>query len=403
MALTQCPECRGQISTEAAACPHCGYPLRSAPGGGPATNPIPVPLIPQDTRMWCWAASGQMVMQYLGHPPLSQCLEASDYFGVGLDCCSPSRPDACVNGGWPQFARYGFSCKQTPLLSPSSALSWDDLTKEIDSGRPFAFAWHRKSGGGHMMVAIGYNIVDGKNVVLINDPWPPGAGAQYPIPYESFVAPDLTMEHWTDFYGIVAASGPGGAMASTPANAEELTKTRILAEAFLPTALKLSNQDAPGAAEGSHLDVALPVVEVGLRSLEMDAPGSNVDSFFSRDAHAVLYPVMLRAQLVSSVAAHKQSTGEWVTRLSNAPWMEILTKLRAQHAAQTSTPLESYYLVDAGALGLQFLATRAGGKLVLIPTLDEPDLGFRAGRPLDAATVYSKLSSLAKKSNEEPA
>ena len=28
MALTRCPACSGQISVEAAACPHCGHPLR---------------------------------------------------------------------------------------------------------------------------------------------------------------------------------------------------------------------------------------------------------------------------------------------------------------------------------------------------------------------------------------
>ena len=27
MALTKCPECRGQVSDQAHACPHCGYPL----------------------------------------------------------------------------------------------------------------------------------------------------------------------------------------------------------------------------------------------------------------------------------------------------------------------------------------------------------------------------------------
>jgi membrane protein YdbS with pleckstrin-like domain len=27
MALIQCPECRGQVSTEATACPACGYPI----------------------------------------------------------------------------------------------------------------------------------------------------------------------------------------------------------------------------------------------------------------------------------------------------------------------------------------------------------------------------------------
>ena len=28
MALTKCPECSGDVSDKAAACPHCGYPMR---------------------------------------------------------------------------------------------------------------------------------------------------------------------------------------------------------------------------------------------------------------------------------------------------------------------------------------------------------------------------------------
>ena len=31
MALTKCRECEGQVSTEAAACPHCGAPQREVP------------------------------------------------------------------------------------------------------------------------------------------------------------------------------------------------------------------------------------------------------------------------------------------------------------------------------------------------------------------------------------
>ena len=30
MALTRCPECSGQVSDQAATCPHCGYPLHRA-------------------------------------------------------------------------------------------------------------------------------------------------------------------------------------------------------------------------------------------------------------------------------------------------------------------------------------------------------------------------------------
>ncbi|MFR2832301.1 MAG: zinc ribbon domain-containing protein, partial [Finegoldia magna] len=31
MALTTCPECAGKVSDRAAACPHCGYPIKKAP------------------------------------------------------------------------------------------------------------------------------------------------------------------------------------------------------------------------------------------------------------------------------------------------------------------------------------------------------------------------------------
>lgn len=34
MALIQCPECGTEVSSEAAACPKCGYPLKSKPSGG---------------------------------------------------------------------------------------------------------------------------------------------------------------------------------------------------------------------------------------------------------------------------------------------------------------------------------------------------------------------------------
>ncbi len=34
MALIQCPECQKQISEQAAACPHCGFPLREAARAG---------------------------------------------------------------------------------------------------------------------------------------------------------------------------------------------------------------------------------------------------------------------------------------------------------------------------------------------------------------------------------
>jgi uncharacterized paraquat-inducible protein A len=34
VALIKCPECGTEVSSEAAACPKCGHPLRAKPSGG---------------------------------------------------------------------------------------------------------------------------------------------------------------------------------------------------------------------------------------------------------------------------------------------------------------------------------------------------------------------------------
>src|SRR5215208_2563397 len=65
-----------------------------------------VTLRPQETSMWCWAASGEMAMDFLG-TDVSQCDQANKRFGRG--------------------------------------------------------------GGGHMMIVRGYVMIDGVNYVYIND------------------------------------------------------------------------------------------------------------------------------------------------------------------------------------------------------------------------------------------
>ena len=46
MTLFRCPECGGQISSEALACPHCGRPMRASP----ATTAAPQHVIVSKTR-----------------------------------------------------------------------------------------------------------------------------------------------------------------------------------------------------------------------------------------------------------------------------------------------------------------------------------------------------------------
>jgi len=158
---------------------------------------LPVTLLSQETEKWCWAASGEMIMQYMG-ASLQQCDEANKRFGR-TDCCN-TRPSDCVNGGWPEFDKYGFTSSHTS----NAALSWDQIKRQIYcKGKPFAFSWKDAPfiGGGHMMVATGYTTFDGINWVYVNNPEPWGVGSTELIPYETYVSGPL-YTHWDDYYDV---------------------------------------------------------------------------------------------------------------------------------------------------------------------------------------------------------
>jgi hypothetical protein len=158
------------------------------------TSSLPVNLYPQQTNSWCWAASGEMVMSYLGGMT-SQCEQANQRFGR-TDCCNTPTPTACIQGGWPEFAKYGFT------YNTGGALSWDAVKGQIDVRRtPFAFSWGWDGGGGHMMVLTGYKVINGQNWVSINDPWSPHTGSQRDILYSDYVD-GAGYSHWTDYYNV---------------------------------------------------------------------------------------------------------------------------------------------------------------------------------------------------------
>lgn len=164
-------------------------------------NPEPiatqaVSLRPQETGMWCWAASGEMCMDFLG-TNVSQCDEANKRFGR-TDCCNDPVPGACVNGGWPEFDKYGFTFARTS----NSPLSWNQVKEQIYCRKkPFAFSWHWSGGGGHMMVVRGYVTLEGTNYVYVNDPWAPNVGDLRIQTYASYVS-GSGYTHWDDFYDI---------------------------------------------------------------------------------------------------------------------------------------------------------------------------------------------------------
>jgi len=182
---------------------------------------LPVTPHPQETKNWCWAASGQMVMHYLGNN-VSQCTQANNRFGR-TDCCNidlcPPPTEApqynafgnCINcacPGWPQFDKYGFTFKKTS----GAPLTWDQLREQISNEpyckkKPFAFSWGWLGGGGHMMVAKGYLTLAGTNYVVILDPWAPCVGDESIITYNFYNADPTDHTHWDDYYDVTYTGG----------------------------------------------------------------------------------------------------------------------------------------------------------------------------------------------------
>jgi hypothetical protein len=162
----------------------CCKPLQS--------ESLPVAMRPQETSMWCWAASGEMTAEYIGGGNVQQCAEANRRFGRN-DCCNSPTPAACVVGGWPDqlYTAAGLTWDRTT----DAALDLGVLKRQISqrkycAKKPFAFTWHWNTGGGHMMVARGFQTVNIPSIRLnnislppltihmieSNNPWPPNVG-----------------------------------------------------------------------------------------------------------------------------------------------------------------------------------------------------------------------------------
>jgi hypothetical protein len=202
---------------------------------------LAVPTFAQESEQWCWAATGQSVMEFLApqlRPALCQCRQA-EARAPGLRCCAsagtcaPSQPldPACRDLGWPDFARHGFEFKTTcdPLPEPDWSgcsrppLTWEQLTTELRAGRPVVRAY--RSGPpeapapfGHSVVIFGFRTATDlrgtRRWILTFDPKsvcraPCEEGMSESecchgdarwVPYERGVPGGTS--HWIDFFGI---------------------------------------------------------------------------------------------------------------------------------------------------------------------------------------------------------
>lgn len=190
------------------------------------------PLVGRSNN-WCWAASGQMVMEYLGAESkrTCQCRQAERVLGVKGCCLTPRSclpadelPARCDAPRWPAFverpALYGFdyrtTCdafagRQDDATCDAQPLDWRRLTAEICAGRPVIAALRAPgSATGHVVVVKGFSTRP-RPRVLVLDPrrlCPTGRDCEgeldegFWLAYEEYAAGWDGLVHWVDFFAI---------------------------------------------------------------------------------------------------------------------------------------------------------------------------------------------------------
>lgn len=169
-------------------------------------NPLPVEPLSREGSLSCWSTCGQMIMKYIGGIDVRQCCQSSRAL-INRPCCDsvvtlPSNGECDVDG-YPNFHSWGFfGGDETDTI-----LSWEQVQKEIDEGRPFAFSYVDKvfsPGIEHMVVVIGWEL-DGteQGLVVLNPRGFQNPAAQDGITYSDY-AGNAQFENKMNFYGIKA-------------------------------------------------------------------------------------------------------------------------------------------------------------------------------------------------------
>jgi hypothetical protein len=169
-----------------------------------------VHLVAQEHDRWCWAATGEMVMNAVRPGTITaQCNEVDKVYPGSPSCCI-TKSAHCRQDGWPPFDEYNFHADKT---NDGEALKWEDLQKQISCRKtPVAFSWLWNGGAsGHIMVAFGYHKKNGRKYVELYDPLPvpgtdptkPGGGSYYAYTYAKYKGGgSFNHTHWRDYYNV---------------------------------------------------------------------------------------------------------------------------------------------------------------------------------------------------------
>lgn len=389
------------------------------PAAAQAIGFVSVPLIGQKTNVWCWAASGEMTMEYFG-VNVQQCTQATYQFGqaAGANCCNNPIPGVCISGGQVEIGHYGFTYQQ---LGGLSALTHAQIQDQISTRHePWIFnpycADQSKCGQwGHVLTGVGYfspffpaiAALPEFFFIFVNDPWPPNTGSFYLEFY-----PDYKDGCWWgngscngysegyDIYDIVPPKvvPPRFKMAEAVARVPE-PEARLILQGD-PDPQKIAQLSwrvvnaamteetagnlgftAPAEARDVQITRAIEQFDVSLPRLRAMKPQAPIEELLERTP-SVLVPVEAGGHIKSSIRL----------RLDGKMW-----KLMAAGNPQFSAAWEraraagGQFIVFVEGLELAFAGKRVNGKLNLISLFNVPIHGLREGEEQPAERVLGSL------------
>lgn len=157
----------------------------------PTSRTLPIGPVAQQTEVWCWAATAEMVFRHYSMPSVNafgnyQCGIVAAYFGgvCQLDCGLCVAPIASMTELNRVIVNYGVVARQlgqpSATLSTATlfrALSMDEVRQEIDAGRPVVSGI---TAGGfpfpnisqHVALIVGYEVTGTAATLIVNDPFP---------------------------------------------------------------------------------------------------------------------------------------------------------------------------------------------------------------------------------------
>ena len=354
--------------------------------------------IGQETPMWCWAASGEMIMSF-HNKQVSQCNQANNRFGEA-DCCQSPVPSKCVKGGWPEFSKYGFASDRTS----NTALSWNQIVEQIKVRKsPIAFTWRWVGGGGHMMVIFGYEIdSSNRNWVWIIDPLPVNVGTAKRIKYSAYVS-GSNYEHWDDFYNIKFGPGGSGMMNNGPGSSNDLVPGQSIAieaanHVFSAEISELVT-NGPGNAESSST-VTFSFVRLDTLQELPKAPGFGpefgiTELLSGTSPHKVAYPISTGKEIV----VERGDSNSWEL----ASIGESTTLKSIQDAIGPAGDNQDIHaIIEIPALNQQLLVERQKGGDLYTPLIDDPVNGLFKGKRLTSQEALNRLIAAATKHDGQP-